>query len=172
MDESKDRIRVRLKVNWLEIEYEGAPAHFREHVVDLVDHILSTPVENAVPISAQDRAIGHAADISGHAPSPADLSTSTIASVLSVKTGSELVLAASAKLLLVDEKTQFTRKDILNEMRDAPGYYKKTYASNLTKSLDALLKADRLRTTGSGVYALSAKEEESLRAMLREGVST
>ena len=169
MEKSSGYLRVRLRVSWLEIEYEGSPEHIRDHVFELVDHVSSAQFEDARPISIGDSVGSLRTDSSSHTKSSSDLSTSTIASILSAKTGTQLALAASAKLRISDGKPQFVRKDILDEMKSAPAYYKRTYSSNLTKSLDSLVKADQLRTIGAGVFALSAKEEERLRPMLDEG---
>ncbi len=168
MDKPSDRIRVRLRVSWLEIEYEGTPEHIRDHMFELVDHVLSVQPDKSLPISSVGGEEGASSDGPSHATGSHDLSTSTIASILSAKTGTQLVLAASAKLRISDGKAQFARKEILDEMKSAPAYYKTTYSSNLTKSLDNLVKADKLRSTGAGVFALSAKEEGRLRQALDE----
>ena len=170
MDETTESIRVRVKVSWLEMEYEGAPSHIREHVIELVERLLSTRKESTqegdgrVSIENELDSKRGSDEIAGLL----DLSTSTIAAKMSVSTGSDLALAASAKLLLVDGRETFPRKDILGEMKKAPAYFKRTYSNNLTKSLEKLIKSDRLRLTAPEVYSISAKEQERLRTKLSQ----
>ena len=164
MDESTETIRVHVKVSWLEMEYEGAPSHIRDHVIELVDRIVNTPHEGAAVAPVESELEPRL----GSKQIPRDLSTSTVAYKLSAQTGADLAIAASAKLLFVDGSEQFSRKDILSEMRQAPAFFKSTYSNNLTRSLEGLLKSDRLRLTGPETYSISANEKERLRTKLAE----
>ena len=163
MGDASKGIRVKLKVSWLEIEYEGAASHLGECVIDLVDHLLST----------RDLGNGPLPTISsdtkkpiGDSPAALDFSTSTVATKLSAETGTDLAHAAAAKLSIVDGKQTFSRQELLDEMKLAPAFYKETYRNNLSKSLDRLVKADKLRLTGRNLYAISAKEHGDLLAKL------
>ena len=156
-------IRVKLKASWLEIEYEGAASHLGEYVIDLVDHLLSTRDQGGGPLPTIS---SDTKDPIGDGPTALDLSTSTVATKLSAETGTDLVRAAAAKLSIVDGKQTFSRQELLNEMKLAPAFYRETYSSNLSKSLDRLVKADKLRLTGRHLYAISSKEHDDLLAKL------
>jgi hypothetical protein len=95
-----------------------------------------------------------------------DHSTDTIATLIGVKSGSDLILAAAAHLHFVQGKQKFTRQELTTEMRSAPAHFKETFLNNLTTYLTALTKADRLRLVGTHTYALSNKERQDLEAKL------
>ena len=166
MENTTDSIRIHVKADWLELEYEGAPSHIREHVIEVIDYMLKmgqqlpaqTPIERSQAMESDSGLLQPSSSL--------DLSTSTIATKLSAQTGTDLALAASAKLLLVNGKEKFTRKEILTEMKQATAFFKRTYSNNLSKSLNKLIKSDRLRLTGADVYSISAAEQDSLRAQL------
>jgi hypothetical protein len=85
-----------------------------------------------------------------------NFSTTTIGAKLGVKTGSDLVVCAMAHLEFVQRKTSSSRAQILAEMRNAKSYFKQTMASNLSGSIDALLKADRINGSVHGRGVISA----------------
>ena len=164
-DEPKQTIRMRVKLSWLELEYEGPASQVPERVIPLLNHMLEAGAQNVSPLDQED---DHGtAKQQGTKKGPVSLGQSTdiIASKLSAKTGADLALAASAKLLFVDGQEQFSRKEILREMRLAPAFYKGTYSNNLTSSLETLVKSDRLRLIGPDRHTISAKERERLNAL-------
>ena len=59
------------------------------------------------------------------------LSNNTCATLLSAQTGPDLVLAAPAYFTLAKNQSTFSRNELVNEMRAAPGFFKETYISNL-----------------------------------------
>ena len=69
---------------------------------------------------------------------------------------------------LVKKKDTFTRKEIIGEMKSATTYYKKSMLANLSKSLDTLVRAQRLNQAAKGVYALSAPEMKVLETKLAQ----
>lgn len=93
-------------------------------------------------------------------------STDTVATLIGVKSGSDLILAAAAHLYFVQGKQKFTRQELTTEMRSALAHFKETYVNNLSTYLTGLTKADRLRLVGSHTYALSNKERQDLEAKL------
>ena len=169
IDDLNERVRLHVKVGWLQVEYEGAASHISEEVTGLVDHVLSTRNQETSAIPIENPRVDNANDVEQQAQTPVILSTSTIATILGAETGSELALAAAAKISLMDGREELKRQAILDEMRLAPAFYKKTFSNNLTKSLGRLVKQDRLRLTGPEVYAISAKEKASLKQKLDDG---
>ena len=97
-----------------------------------------------------------------------DHSTNTIATILGAKTGSDLVVAASASLTLVQGKDRFSRKELLTEMQTAASFFKKTHRNNLSKYLEGVIKADRLRLVAKNTYAISAPEKKTLETKLAQ----
>ena len=95
-------------------------------------------------------------------------STNTIAALLEASTGSDLIIAAAARLILIDGKDTVTRTELLKEMQGAMTFYKQTMSNNLSASLKALAKDDRLRLIGANTYALSQKERQKLEPKLAE----
>jgi hypothetical protein len=97
-----------------------------------------------------------------------DYSTNTIAAHLNANSGPELVIAAAAHLAHVKKKDTFTRQEIHDEMKGATTYYKANMSTNLTKSLNTLVKNKRLNQVTKGMFALSATEKKALEGKLAQ----
>jgi hypothetical protein len=93
------------------------------------------------------------------------LSTTSIATKLSCTSGPELVIAAATHLTLCKKNEVFSRKQLLDDMKTASGFYRSTYRDNLTKYLKTLLK-DKLNERSTGQYALSASARKELESNL------
>lgn len=90
-------------------------------------------------------------------------STKSVAAALNAKSCSDLALAALSKIEIVDGAEGATRADILEEMKTASGYYKKSFGSgNLSKALDTLTKSGRLHEMSGNRFALSADEKSKI----------
>jgi hypothetical protein len=94
------------------------------------------------------------------------LSTDTIATIVGASSGPDLVIAAAAHLHFAEGKSTFTRRELTSEMRSAPSHYKATFLNNLSSYLAGLTRADRLRLSGTDIYALSNRERQNLEAKL------
>lgn len=162
---SNDTAKIRLKIGQLEIEYEGKESFLQDGLLNLMKKVVSFYAENKASIPAAPAPAPATNDLASVA---LDHSTNTIATILGVKTGPELVVAASAHLTLVQGKDRFNRKELLTEMQTAASFYKSSYGNNLSKYLDRLVKADRLRLVGKNTYAISATEKQSLDAKLAQ----
>lgn len=92
--------------------------------------------------------------------------TATLAGKLKVKSGNDLIVAAAAHLTFVAGKAEFSRQELLDQVRGATGYFKDSYGKNLTNYLNARVKAGELMEPRTGHYALSATEAERLRVSL------
>lgn len=95
-----------------------------------------------------------------------NITTDTIANITNAQSGTDLIMAAAAQLHLSQGKPKFTRQELVNEMRTAPGHFKETFINNLSKYLVGLTKADRLRLVGQNTYALSNKERQVMEAAI------
>jgi hypothetical protein len=163
MQEEKTRLRVKLGA--AEIEYEGGAEFLKEEVMPTVGRMLELVQERAdLQRSGPAMIHGNALEASlpiANGSKPAH-STNTIASLLNVSSGSDLAIAAAARLILVDGKDTITRAELLKEMQSATTFYKATYSGNLSKALKTLTKDDRLRLVKDNTYSLSQKERQKL----------
>ena len=162
---TNDRAQVRLRMGDLEIEYEGAASFLTSELVALVREVASLHAERTTPASEDEADPPEsAADSQG----PVNLSMANVATRLNANTGPELAIAAAAFLTICQEHEVFTRKDILGTMQAAPAHYKKSMSSNLSKSLQRLLKDQRLNETAGNQYALTVGEKDRLSASLAD----
>ena len=63
-------------------------------------------------------------------------------------------------------KPTFSRQEIIDEIKTASAYYKKTYLSNLSQSINNLMKDGKLLEPSTGTYSLSATAQADLKARL------
>lgn len=164
---TEDNVRIRLRIGQLEVEYEGAPAFLEGELLGMMKKFVTFYKEHGGAIPAEPP-IKHGAPHPTGSGSALDHSTNTIATLLGAKSGPDLILAAAAHYTLVLGKDRFTRRDLLGEMQTASSFYKATYNNNLTKYLERLVRADRLRLVAQDTYALSASEKQALEAKLAE----
>ena len=149
--------RIRLKVGNLEIEYEGSDSFIKSDLLALVSKAIDLIREQGVDITTIDDTSGQQS-IGGKTSG----TTSTIATKLGSKSGTDLIVAAAARLTLVMGLESFSRQQLLDEMKLATAYYKKSYSNNLTKYLQQLVKAGELIEAAKDTYALSASKRSEL----------
>jgi hypothetical protein len=94
------------------------------------------------------------------------LTTSSIAAKLGCKTGPDLIIAAAAHLGLIKQQSQYTRAEIVREMKSATAFFNKNFVSNLSKSLKTLVQSDQLNEVGTDTYALPSTETAKLKTKL------
>ena len=158
--------KLRIRIGEVEIDYEGTEEFLKKELPQL----LRTAVELH---KAEETGGSHQPDRkakSGVTPSaqPLLLTTNSIAAQLSAKSGSDLLLAASAHLALVKKSEPFTRQQLLTEMKSATSYYTKNYSTNLTGYLKTAIQKDGpLSETSKHSYALTA----SARAQLEKNLA-
>ena len=160
--------KLRLKLGDVEIEYEGSEDFLKAELPEL----LKTAMELFKVADSGKRAFrdpgGRGGSSEGGATEIPTLTTGSIAAKLSVDSGGALLLAAAARLGLVDGKPTFTRQQLLEEMKSATAYYNKNYSSNLSKLLKTALKDDRLSETAKNVFALTASARSDLERRLAD----
>ncbi|MDP4538703.1 hypothetical protein Q9K01_03590 [Qipengyuania sp. DY56-A-20] len=160
-------MHFKISVGQVALEYDGDEAFFSKDVAAFVEGFLEKV--GGVTFASPHSFEGSGANaVSQRNSSGQRHSTNTVAKLLDVKTGPDLILAAVAKKILVDGDATVSRQAIISEMRGATSYYKKTYTSNLSNYLDNLTKADSLRLISEGVYGLPAKMRDSLEPKLNE----
>jgi hypothetical protein len=159
--------RLRIKIGNAEIEYEGTQ---KIETVDLVG-ILKSALEvtagspllaSPTPEVPQDRRD------SGGTKSKREWSVTTVAQAIGIDSGSDLVVAACAKLQLVDGTDTPARLKILDTMREATTYFKKSYGSNLSSYISTLVRSGRLHHLEGDCYSLSQSELDEVEGKLHE----
>lgn len=165
---SDDIAKIRLKIGQLEIEYEGCSSFLQDDLLNLMEKMVGFLAEHEAPIPTDSAPAQTNGAGSTGSTGELDHSTNTIATILGAKTGPDLVVAASAGLTLVQGKDRFSRKELLTEMKTATSFFKKTYSNNLSKYLEGLTNADRLRLVAKNTYAISANEKKKLETELAQ----
>lgn len=152
-------IKIKLKTAHVEIEYEGSEDFLRSDLLGFITKIAEIH-KMSPPIHTPQQ---------GTAPSGTatiNLSVNSIATKLKVRKGPELVLAACAYLAIVENRTNFRREEILESMKTATTFYKKSYGSNFSHYLDRLVKNGKILQQSKGVYALSAQVRSEMELKL------
>lgn len=162
-----ETVKLSLKMGALEFDYEGSDEFLAESLVAVLEQVSALEVPMAQHVVAPVE-IGSSVQLSdGSSSGPVNFSVSDIAVKLGAKSGSDLVMAAAANLFLTKGMETFRRQDILGAMKDAKSFYKVSYGSNLSKSLDMLIKSAKLQTPASDVFALPHGEAEAIKSRLR-----
>ena len=158
--------KIRIKIGAIEIEYEGQASFLQDELLNLMENLVGFYAEHkaAIPIDAPLDNAPSGSSVGSSAP--LDHSTNTIAGHLGASSGSELAIAAAAHLTFVKKQDRFTRKEVDTEMKSATTYYNKNMSSNLSSSLNTLVKGKRLNQIQKDVYALSANEKSALEAKI------
>lgn len=153
--------KIRIRIGDTEIEYEGSDDFLRDELPDLLRTV--TELHRATP-----SAPGGGSTPPHAAGTALAITTGTIAARLQVKTGSDLALAAAARLTFGLNKDTFTRQELLAEMKAATTYYQKNYSANLTKLLKTLISNSKLKETAAKVYSLTATARTEMEAALAD----
>jgi hypothetical protein len=159
--------RIKIKVGVIEVEYEGEEKFIKDELPGLIKTVAMLHEQTGAP--PEEKTEGtvdeKGADRKTH-EGKASLSTSSIATKLACKSGPDLAIAACAQLGLVKLKPQFTRNEIVKEMKSATAFFNKNFVSNLSKSLKTLVVADQINEVGTHMYALSSTEASKLKTTL------
>jgi len=148
--------KIRIKVGPIEVEFEGTESFLKNELLDLLQAVVD--LRKKTDASAPEE------EDSGDTNT--NWTTETFASKLSCKSGSDLVVAACARLSLGLGRASFKRPAILDEIKTASSHYKKSYSSNLTKYLNGLVSNGRLNESATHTYALTQTEKTSLKKRL------
>ena len=155
---SENRTKFRFKINELEIECEGQEQFIKNELPNICNQFKDVDfglAPKSVLPKELDAKLSDSKPIVSH-------SVSSIASIMKVKSGPELVMAASAYLTFSQGKESFSRQEIHEEMKRAKGHYKKGMSSNLVSNIASLVKNRRLNEGADGSYALAADEKSEL----------
>ena len=156
-------VKLRFKTGSLEVEYEGSESFLQTRLFELLQsvselHEADSTSESLPPSTDIVAPSGTAAKI--------NLSTNSIAAKLGCSSGPELATAAFAYLTFVKQKETFERKEILGAMKGAEKFYRMSYGSNLTNTLEVFVKDGSLLEQSAGVYSLSEPLRRALESKL------
>ena len=162
-------MQIKINLGAVALEYEGPEDFFKSEIANIMKtlsaHAAVVPRDKFSGRSASEGSNGSASKGGGAVHSH---STNTVAKLLDAKSGPDLIMAAVVKKIMVDGDETINRPTITSEMRKASSYYKRTYANNLSKYLDNLTKADRLRLVSDNTFGLPAKVREEIEPRLSE----
>lgn len=159
--ETNSTTKVKLRIGQIEVEYEGSEQFLKAELPALLKAVADLhQAAGQQPLSPN---LGGPAQTTS-APSLA--STSTVASKLGCKKGTDLLLAAAAYLAIGTSKSSFTRSELNDQMKTASTYYKKTYSDNLTSYLDTLVKDNKLLHVSGTTYSMHADVLTEMRSRL------
>lgn len=156
--------KIRIKVGATEIDFEGSEEYMRDELPKLVELLADFAVLGGDEEGSTELDVLPPSNDSSK--KPLSLTTNSIASKLSAKSGSELVVAACAHLYFVKGAERFSRANILAEMKLASNFYKQTFNNNLSSALKQLVKSDLLLEVAQDTYALVEKERKRLETIL------
>ncbi len=148
--------KIKIKLGPVEVEYEGSEEFLKKELPDLLYAISKLYKESGIPGFGPE-----SEEQSGTRGGKVVGTTGTIAAKLSVKSGTDLAIAAATRLILGMGRASFTRDQLLTEMKTASSYYKKNYSNNLSKILNQLVKSEKFVETAKDTYSLSAKSKSA-----------
>ena len=151
--------KVRIKAGAIEVEFEGSEEYMKDELPSLVELLYSLSPLDTNENDEESQELPASTDSSKQ---KLQMTTNTIASKLSVKTGNELVMAACAHLCFVKGADTFTRSNILAEMKLASNFYKATMRKNLSNTLKTLINQNKLLETATDTYALESSIKTQL----------
>lgn len=152
--------KLRIKAKGIEIEWEGEVDYLKNDLPDLIAAIVS-----ALGIDPSEDEEEEAA-----AAAPIDVdqkfTTAALAAKLQPKYAADLFKVALAKLQMSDKIEPADRGVILNEMKNAPKYYKQSMSKNLSKTIETLLAAKEINEPSTGKFALTPQTQEAIQAKM------
>jgi hypothetical protein len=157
--------KFRIKLGSLEVDYEGSVEFSKADLMVLLQELHTIRSESPEDETGAQEAGALAEEGSGGSQKTntvGSLSVSDVAQKLGSSTGPDLVMAAVAKLVLVDKKDTVTRKQILATIRTASAYFKETYSNNLGATLKRLVLDSQLNEAGSNTYGLNVNARKDL----------
>jgi hypothetical protein len=155
--------KIHIRMGTVEVDFEGTEDFIRDDLRGVIASVASLPkatgivadVPVDVPVSAE-----------GVAPRVNGLTTASIAAKLGVDSEPELVIAAAGRLAVFERKDTYTRQQLLEEMKSAAGYYKKSYRGNLSGALQRLVSDGKLLETSANTFSLAPATKADLSSKL------
>ncbi len=164
-------LKVGFKIGDVQLDFEGPADTFAVSFEPILRDLIEYGKERGASPSQST--------LSGQKKDPVDplarkssaipaMTVKSIAAKLNVDSGPSLVSAAMASLTIVGNQQTCTRQQIIDEMKEATGYFKPTYRGNLSSSLDGLVKKDVLIEVSKDTYALKETARVDLEQRLAQ----
>ena len=164
---NESQMRVCLKIGEFEVEYEGDISLLKEsNLSNPINIILQLYKQHREEFSTYPLLEREKSTDMTKAGRKLDFSISTVAGRLDAKTCQDLAVAAASYLTFVEERNEFTSKEILAKMKEAQFYYRVSMSNNLSNTLGRLVKGSRLNQTNKGMYSLSIDEKKIIESKL------
>lgn len=157
IDEMTGECRMRITAGGVELVLEGPIEVLSDRGPEILRSLLET-ASAAPPAKPTGGSDGQ--------PGSIQMTTANVAAKLNAKSGQDLIRAACARLALSLGRETFGRREILEEMRSATGYFKESYGKNLSNYLKSAVRDDMLREPSGGTYTLAATARHELEARL------
>jgi hypothetical protein len=159
--------KIKIKIGEIEIEFQGSEDFIKDEMPKLLTNISEIATKHHFVPKKSDFEQKQIEDIANLQTSKSITgTTNSIAAKLKVQSGPDLVMAAAAHLTFVKGQDKFHRKDLLESIKSASTYFKKSYANNLSTYLDSLQKSHSLTEQASDVYAIPADVRQKLELSL------
>lgn len=146
----------------IEIEYEGSEDFLKQELPELLKAVSDLYKSAGAVVQNPTNLEKSSTDANLSKPNLTEGTTATLAAKLGGETGPDLAMTAAAQLHFVQKKEKFTRKELSTEMRSASAYFKESYASNLAKTVETLVKTGKLTEPSKDKFSLSANSIKSL----------
>ncbi len=165
---SGNMVEISIQCAGVCVSYKGEGRFLESTALGIIRGIIEACAghDTASPVLSATHPGKAAVDLLSMAPST--LTTKAIATRLKAKTGTELAMAAIAYLAIFAGRNEFTRHEILSEMKSATGFYKANMSFNLSKMLSKLIKDGKLNETGKREYSSPESEKARLENELAE----
>lgn len=158
--------KIKIRIGAIELEYEGSEEFLKQELPDLLEAVVKLHDKSGVVTQNGQPAGQGSGGNSNHNKQPLEMTTAAIATKIGGKSGPDLAFAACARLGFVAAKDRFSRKEILQEMKNASSFYKKSYNSNLTSILNGLMSADKITEPATEMYSLTQTSKDTLTSTL------
>jgi hypothetical protein len=163
-------IKLRLKAGDVELEYEGDEAFIKDELRALLESVAGVSAStHAIATSSKQSSADGAAASATTGVNTASAFPGTVKNMylkLGGKQQQDLVVAAAAFLTLIESKSEFYRRDLLDAMKTAVGYFKTNHSKNLSSILDTLMKEGKLHALAKDRYSLEGNFLEEIRRTL------
>jgi hypothetical protein len=165
--------KIRIKLGTLEVDYEGPEEFLKQDLPSFLKNLAELQPILAPSPKSKAPGNGEGGDGSGSESNgsggeeTSDLSVESIAAKLGANSGPDLILAAAACLTFSKKQKNYSRKDLLTEMKLATGYYKSSYSKNLSAYLKTLLADSKLNQGADSKYALPAPARDEILPKLK-----
>lgn len=157
--------KLKLIAGNFQIEYEGSLQDLVKNLPAVLDTLTNKMnTLGALPVNANQN--NSSPTVSGTSKK-INSTTNAIATRIGVVTCSDLLTAASAFYFFVQGKLEFSRKELMSEMKTAKGFYKPTFkGSNLDRAFKKLIADKILNECGKDVYSLHPSSISQIEAKI------